>query len=71
MNDTETCYKEFLNSQAEGTSEFNLLFLSILLLDRIENEIFFVNFDFEKGCKNEFEDNIEKSCSRFKNRVPA
>ena len=32
--------------------------------------IFFVNFDFKNGCKNEFEDNNEKSCSRFKNRVP-
>ena len=28
--------------------------------------IFFVNFDFENVCKNEFEDNNEKSCSRFK-----
>ena len=32
--------------------------------------IFFVNFDFINGCKNEFEDNNEKSCSRLKNRVP-
>ena len=32
--------------------------------------IFFVNFDFKNGCKNEFEDNNEKSRSRFKNRVP-
>ena len=32
--------------------------------------IFFVNFDFKNECKNEFEDNNEKSCSRFKNRVP-
>ena len=31
---------------------------------------FFVNFDFKNGCKNEFADNNEKSCSRFKNRVP-
>ena len=31
---------------------------------------FFVNFDYKNGCKNEFEDNKEKSCSRFKNRVP-
>ena len=26
-------------------------------------EYFFVNFDFKNGCKNEFEDNNEKSCS--------
>ena len=31
---------------------------------------FFVNFDLNNGCKNEFEDNNEKSCSRFKNKVP-
>ena len=29
----------------------------------------FVNFDFENGCKNEFEDGNEKLCRRFKNRV--
>ena len=29
-----------------------------------------MNFDFINGCKNEFEDNNEKSCSRLKNRVP-
>ena len=29
-----------------------------------------MNFDFKNGCKNEFEVNNEKSCSRFKNRVP-
>ena len=33
-------------------------------------EIFYVNFDFKNGCQNDFEDNNEKSCSRFKNRVP-
>ena len=33
-------------------------------------EFFFVNFDFKNGCKNEFEDNNEKSCGRFENRVP-
>ena len=33
-------------------------------------EFFFVNFYFKNGCKNEFEDNKEKSCSRFKNRAP-
>ena len=33
-------------------------------------EFFFVNFDFKNGCKNEFEDNNEKSCSRFTNWVP-
>ena len=33
-------------------------------------EFFFVNFHFKNGCKNEFEDNNEESCSRFKNRVP-
>ena len=32
--------------------------------------IFFVNCDLKNGCKNKFEDNNEKSCSRFKNRVP-
>ena len=32
-------------------------------------EFFFVNFDYKNGCKNEFEDNNEKSCSRFKNRA--
>ena len=32
-------------------------------------EFFFVNFDFKNGCENEFEDNNEKSCRRFKNRV--
>ena len=31
--------------------------------------IFFVNLDLKNECKNEFEDNNEKSCSRFKNRV--
>ena len=29
-----------------------------------------MNFDLKNGCKNEFEDNSEKSCSRFINRVP-
>ena len=33
-------------------------------------EIFFVNFDFKNGCKNEFQDNNEKSGSCFKNWVP-
>ena len=33
-------------------------------------EFFFVNFDFKNGSKNEFEDNYEKSSSRFKNGVP-
>ena len=32
--------------------------------------IFFVNFDFKNGCKNKFEVTKEKSCSRFKIRVP-
>ena len=32
--------------------------------------IFFVNFDFKNECENEFEDNNEKSCSRFKIMVP-
>ena len=32
--------------------------------------IFFVNFDFKNGCKNEFQDNNAKSCSRFRNKVP-
>ena len=26
-----------------------------------------MNFDFRNGCKNEFHDNNEKSCSLFKN----
>ena len=33
-------------------------------------KFFFMNFDFKNGCENEFEHNNEKSCSRFKNRVP-
>ena len=33
-------------------------------------EFLFVNFYFKNGCKNEFEDKYEKSCSGFKNRVP-
>ena len=33
-------------------------------------EFFFVNFDIKNRYKNEFEDYNEKSCSRFKNRVP-
>ena len=32
--------------------------------------IFFVNFDFKNRCKNKFEDNNEKPCSRFKTRIP-
>ena len=32
-------------------------------------EFFFVNFDFKNECKNEFKNNNEKSCSRFKNRI--
>lgn len=28
-------------------------------------EFFFVNFDFKNGCKEEFEDDNEKSWSRF------
>ena len=32
-------------------------------------EIFYVNFDFKNGCKNEFKDNIEKSRSWSRNRV--
>ena len=31
-------------------------------------EFFFVNFDFKNGCKNEFQDNNEKSRSWFKNK---
>ena len=30
--------------------------------------IFFVNLNFKDGCKNEFQDNNEKSCNWFKNR---
>ena len=29
-------------------------------------EIFYKNFDFKYGCKNEFKDNNEKSCSLSK-----
>ena len=36
----------------------------------VVKEFFFLNFDFKNECKNEFEDSNEKSCSRFKNRVP-
>ena len=32
-------------------------------------EFFFMNFDFKNGCKNEFKDNNEKSCSWSRNRV--
>ena len=28
-----------------------------------------MNFDFKNGCKNDFRDNNEKSCSRFRNKV--
>ena len=33
-------------------------------------KFFFVNSDFKNGCKNEFQDNNEKSCSWLKNKVP-
>ena len=36
----------------------------------MSRKFFFVHFDFKNGCKNEFEDNNEKSCSRIKKRVP-
>ena len=45
------------------------------LLRAFENEIFwrqgifFGNFDFKNGCKNEFEDNSEKSCSRISESI--
>ena len=32
-------------------------------------EFFFMNFDFKNGCKNEFKDNSEKSCSWSSKRV--
>ena len=32
-------------------------------------EIFFMNFDFKNGFKNEFKDNNKKSCSWSRNRV--
>ena len=32
-------------------------------------EFFFMNFDFENGCKNEFKGKNEKSCSGSRNRV--
>ena len=31
--------------------------------------IFYMILDFKNGCKNEFKDNNEKSCSWFRNRV--
>ena len=33
-------------------------------------EIFYMILYFKNGSKNEFKDDNEKSCSRFKNRVP-
>ena len=36
----------------------------------VSRNFFFVNFGFKNGCKNEFEDNNEKSFKRLKNRVP-
>ena len=32
--------------------------------------IFFVNFDFNNGCKNEIQENKEKTCSRFQRVQP-
>ena len=32
---------------------------------------FFINFDFKNEYKNKFQDNNEKSWSRFKNRIPS
>ena len=32
-------------------------------------EFFNMNFDYKNGCKNEFKDNNEKSCSWSRNRV--
>ena len=40
------------------------------VISKAVTDFFLVNFDFKNGCKNEFEDNNEKSCSRFENRVP-
>ena len=31
--------------------------------------IFYMNFDFKNGCKNEYKDNNEKSCSWSRNTV--
>ena len=33
-------------------------------------DFFFENFEFINECKNEFEDDNEKSCSRFKKGLP-
>ena len=33
-------------------------------------EFFRMNLDFKNGCKNEFQDNNEKSCSWSRNKVP-
>ena len=33
-------------------------------------EIFFMNVGFKNGCRNEFKNNNEKSCSRSRNRFP-
>ena len=51
------------------------LFLFIIWIQGFEKgnflcqEIFSINFDFKNGCKNEFEDNNEKSYSRSRKRV--
>ena len=57
--------------------EFFSLFLSILVYENRAlkmkflwcQRIFFMNFGFKNGCKNEFKDNNEKSCSSSRNRV--
>ena len=49
-------FKNFVENQSDINSQAVL------------GTFFFVNFDFKNGCKNEFEDNNEKSCSRFENR---
>ena len=60
-----------------GPKQWNCILIKFLLVNKNRplnffgvKEFFFVNFDFKYGCKNEFEDNKEKSCSRFKNRFP-
>ena len=40
--------------------------MNFFLVPRI---FFYMKFDFKNGCKNEFKDNNEKSCSWSRNRV--
>ena len=47
-----------------------LYYISVNTIRRFWHQEFsFMNYDFKKGCKNEFNDNNEISCSWSKNRV--